>query len=166
MRQKSIHGRSHNVSNSDGSVENNGKQRATMEEAAWKTKTGRGFDTWRMHGLGFLPGKSGNPGGRPRSKGLVNALRAKLGESRPDGRTTEEHLVSALIEEALRGKHRVAAIEAILDRLEGKPKQQLDVNNITDDIRRRPTEDLRFNMGHGHWPEDACGQRHGLATWE
>jgi uncharacterized protein DUF5681 len=107
------------------------------------------------NGLGFLPGKSGNPGGRPRSKGLVNALRAKLSESRPDGRTTEEHLVSALIEEALRGKHRVAAIEAILDRLEGKPKQQLDVNNITDDIRRRPTADLRFYMANGHWPEDA-----------
>ena len=105
-------------------------------------------------GLGFRPGKSGNPAGRPRSKGLVNALRAKMGESRPDGRTTEEHLVSALIEEGLRGKHRVAAIEAILDRLEGKPKQRLDLNDVSEDIRRRPTSDLEFYMKHYHWPEE------------
>lgn len=105
-------------------------------------------------GLGFRPGKSGNPAGRPRSKGLVNALRAKMGESRADGRTTEEHLVSALIEEGLRGKHRVSAIEAILDSLEGKPKQQLDVNDISDDIRKRSTADLQFYLDHSHWPEE------------
>jgi hypothetical protein len=104
-------------------------------------------------GLGFRPGKSGNPAGRPRSKGLVNALRAKMGESRPDGRTTEEHLVSALIEEGLRGKHRVSAIEAILDRLEGKARQQLDVNNISDDLRKRSTAELQYYLEHFHWPE-------------
>ena len=109
-------------------------------------------------GLGFRPGKSGNPAGRPRTRGLVTALRLKMAEIGPDGRSIEERLVSALIEEGLRGKHRVAAIEAILDRLEGKPKQQLDFNNISDDLRKRSTAELRFYLEHFHWPEESQEQ--------
>jgi hypothetical protein len=46
-------------------------------------------------------------------------------------------------------------IEAILGRLEGKPKQQLDVNDISDDIRKRSTADLRFYLEHCYWPEES-----------
>ena len=103
-------------------------------------------------GRGFLPGQSGNPTGRPRTRGLVTALRAKLAEIGPDGSSIEERLAATLIEEGLRGKHRVSAIEVILDRLEGKPKQAIDFSDVSDDIRRRSTPELRFYLAHYRWP--------------
>jgi hypothetical protein len=36
-----------------------------------------------------------------------------------------------LVKEALRGKHRLAAVEAIFDRLEGRPAQRLDLADVT-----------------------------------
>jgi hypothetical protein len=47
----------------------------------------------------------------------------------PDGRTVEEALAHVLVEEGLNGRHRVAAVNSIFDRLEGKPKRQLAVDD-------------------------------------
>jgi hypothetical protein len=55
-------------------------------------------------GRGFLPGQSSNPKGRPHTKGLLTALRNKVGETTADGRTIEEQLVEVLVHEALVGK--------------------------------------------------------------
>ena len=58
-----------------------------------------------------------------------------LGEVRQDGRTVEQALVDALILEALQGRSKLAAIQSIFDRLEGKPKPQLDFKDISDELR-------------------------------
>jgi hypothetical protein len=106
-------------------------------------------------GRGFMPGQSGNVNGRPKTTaGLANAIRLKVAEVAPDGRTVAQHIASMLIEEALQGRHRVAAASVILDRLEGKPAQQLDFNNITQDLANRSDDELRYHLEHGHWPED------------
>jgi hypothetical protein len=55
-----------------------------------------------------------------------------------DGRTVEEAIAEALIEEALHGKHRVAAINAIYDRIEGKPRQPITL----DEEREREQDEV------------------------
>jgi hypothetical protein len=105
-------------------------------------------------GRGFQPGQSGNPNGRPKTNtGLVNALRAKVAEVTSDGRTIAQQIANMLVEESLRGRHRVAAASVILDRLEGRPAQQLDFNNITRDFSSRSDFELRFHLEHDRWPE-------------
>lgn len=68
-------------------------------------------------GRGFVPGQSGNPSGRPRTRGLVSSLRAKMAEVGPDGRSLEDRLVGVLVQEALKGRQRLAAVAVIFDRL-------------------------------------------------
>jgi hypothetical protein len=69
-----------------------------------------------------------------------------LASRMPDGRTTEQALAEALIEEALEGKHRLAAICAIYDRIEGKPRQSLDLHDTRREMREElantPTDEL------------------------
>lgn len=103
-------------------------------------------------GRGFLPGKSGNPNGRPHTRGLISALRLRVAEIAPDGRTIEEHLIDVLMQEALRGKHRLPAVELIFDRLEGKAHQMLEVADITREIRQKSDAELIFHLEHGRWP--------------
>ena len=122
-------------------MENNGKQRNSQKQLGGIT------------GRGFVPGQSGNPKGRPHARGLIAALRLKVAEIAPDGRTIEEHLIDVLLQEALRGKHRVPAVEVIFDRLEGRARQTLEVADITRELREKSDEELRFHLAHGRWPE-------------
>ena len=104
-------------------------------------------------GRGFMPGKSGNPKGRPPVRGLLNALRSAVAEPASDGATVEQELVRVLILEALKGRNRLAAIQTIFDRLEGKPKQQLDLNDITRSMANRSSKELEHFAIHGVWPD-------------
>jgi hypothetical protein len=61
-------------------------------------------------GRGFMPGRSGNPKGRPPTRGLVNALKARVAEVTDDGRSVEEALADVLINEALHGRNKLAAV--------------------------------------------------------
>lgn len=106
-------------------VENNPKQRNQQKQIGGIT------------GRSFTPGKSGNPNGRPHSRGLITALRLKVAEIAPDGRTLEEHLIDVWLQEALRGKHRLPAVELIFDRLEGRARQQIEVADITRELREK-----------------------------
>jgi hypothetical protein len=121
-------------------VENNDKQRIHRKQLGGIT------------GRGFMPGQSGNPNGRPHARGLIAALRLKIAEITPDGRTIEQHLIDVLLQEALRGKHRVPAVELIFDRLEGKAHQRLEVADITRELREKSDEELKFYLEHDRWP--------------
>ena len=78
-------------------------------------------------GRGFMPGQSGNPSDRPRTRGLLGTLRVRVSEIESDGRSLEDRLVDVLLQGALRGRHRLAAVEVIFDRLEGRSTQQIQV---------------------------------------
>jgi Family of unknown function (DUF5681) len=104
-------------------------------------------------GRGFVPGKSGNPSGRPRTRGLVSSLRAKMSEVGPDGRSLEERLVAVLIQEALRGRQRLAAVAVIFDRLEGRAHQQIQIADVTKELWEKSDDELRFHLAHDRWPD-------------
>jgi hypothetical protein len=63
-------------------------------------------------GRGFMPGKSGNPGGRPKAALDVQAL----------ARQHTEQAVRTLVEALRDPRHKVAAACALLDRGWGKPQ--------------------------------------------
>jgi hypothetical protein len=82
-------------------------------------------------------GVSGNPSGRPpKGHTLADKLRAKLDElsklkGGSDGRTVGDDVVDAAIELALSGEpHAVRAVELILDRIDGRVTQQIEVSNV------------------------------------
>ncbi len=104
-------------------------------------------------GRGFVPGQSGNPSGRPRTRGLVSPLRAKMAEVGPDGRSLEDRLVGVLIQEALKGGQRLAAVAVIFDRLEGRAHQQIQIADVTKELREKSDGELLFHLAHDRWPE-------------
>ena len=106
-------------------------------------------------GRGFRPGQSGNPTGRPRTRGLLNALKAKVQETAPDGRSIEEQLVDVLVDEALNGKNRLPALEEIFNRLEGRAHQTLAVSDLTEEMRTKSDAELEFYLQHNRWADDA-----------
>jgi hypothetical protein len=69
-------------------------------------------------GKGFMPGQSGNPGGRPK-KPIADALRRALGSSE-----TVDEFVAGILKAAKSGNPQ--AFTAIRDTIEGKPNQTLE----------------------------------------
>ena len=68
--------------------------------------------------------------------------------------------MEVLVNEALRGKHRLPGVEAIFDRLEGRSTQRLDVNDVTADLRIRSDVELEFHLRHDRWLAEAnCRRR-------
>jgi hypothetical protein len=101
---------------------------------------------------------SPNPGGRPKSRLLSEALRTRLAELKPGdpaGRTFAEVMAENLIEIACsRGPGAVTAANEICDRSEGKPTQQIELNDITSQLREKSNEELQYHLDHGRWPDD------------
>ena len=123
-----------------------------------KSKSEAGLRSERLGGItghGFLPSHSGNPKGRPRTRWLLNALKAKVQETGPDGRSIEEQLVDVLVDEALNGKNRLGALEEIFNRLEGRAHQTLAVSDLTQEIRMKSDAELEFYLQRDRWPDEA-----------
>jgi Family of unknown function (DUF5681) len=74
-------------------------------------------------GKGFEPGRSGNPGGRPKGTLLDRALVELL---QADGGRHSRAIAEKLIAKAQRGD--VKAARLIAERTEGRPKQKIDMN--------------------------------------
>jgi hypothetical protein len=58
-----------------------------------------------------------------------------------------------LLQEALRGRNRLAAVEVIFNRLEGRSTQQIQVADVTKQLRDKTDDELRFHLAHNRWPE-------------
>lgn len=71
--------------------------------------------TGGITGRGFMPGRSGNPGGRP--KGLARATRELVGE---DGHKLAEFWFSVMQDETRRDSDRLEASRLLADRGWGK----------------------------------------------
>jgi hypothetical protein len=73
----------------------------------------------------FQPGKSGNPGGRVKDKDFTNALRMELkaaGEDHKALRAIAKNLINLAQKD---DEKALPAINAIADRLDGKPAQAI-----------------------------------------
>jgi hypothetical protein len=112
-----------------------------------------------------------NPAGRGGSRMdtlISHALRDILASIDPASKfkkTYAQRIAQLLINCALDpdpelDKTRIMALAEIIDRTEGRPKQQLDVNDVTAELRARSTEDLEFKLANGYWPEDAHLHQH------
>ena len=102
-------------------------------------------------GRGFMSGQSGNPHGRPHRRDYSPHCATR---SRRLPRTANHRGTSRLVQEALRGRHRLPAVEAIFDRLEGRATQQLNVRDVSADLRSLSDEELEFHLVHDRWPSD------------
>jgi hypothetical protein len=93
-------------------------------------------------------GSSGNPGGRPKSRLLSEALRARLAEIKKDdpaSRTFAEVVAENLVDIACsKGPAAVAAINETGDRLEGRPTQAVQISDLTREIREKSDVELQF----------------------
>ena len=87
----------------------------------------------RGPGRRFRPGQTGNPGGRPKYSKLSHALREKLASPVPgDGRSYADVFAEILCDAGLRGDK--SAIEMILQRTEGYPRQAIEFEDKTPPI--------------------------------
>jgi len=103
-------------------------------------------------------GSSGNPGGRPKSRLLSEALRNRLAEAKPDDpahKTWAEAIAANLIEiAASKSSNAIAAASEVCDRAEGRPAQRVQISDFMADIQSRSNEELQFHLQHGRWPSD------------
>jgi hypothetical protein len=104
-----------------------------------------GYKLGGVTGKGFMPGRSGNPGGRPKGESITSTLRRLVAESEHNGRPIQEVLAEVLLKHALSGKFPFA--KEILDRLDGPLNQRRpeEGNNAV----RIIVEDVRGNQREG-----------------
>ena len=77
----------------------------------------------------------------------MTVLRNKVSEVSAGGKTIEAQLVEVLVREALVGKNRLPAVE-LIDRLEGRSRQRVEVAEITAELRNKSDTELRFHLHH------------------
>ena len=82
----------------------------------------RGTTAGGITGRGFEPGRSGNPGGRP--KGLTRRVRELVGD---DGTAIAEFMYSVMADEGARTADRLEAARWLADRGFGKALQAVEV---------------------------------------
>jgi len=99
----------------------------SAKNAKTARKKTRGKPFAKGNPFAFKPGQSGNPAGRPRDT-VTPHLRelVRMRHSEKDGVTYGEMVARSLLTRAIVGD--VQAIREVFDRLEGKPRQAIDVS--------------------------------------
>ena len=102
-------------------------------------------------GKGFIPGQSGNPGGRPKGSVKVSSCYERA-LARPfpgdqQGRTYAQVIADRTVELAAEG--RIDAIKEITDRTEGRSKQTIDVSrrDLRKEYLQKTVDDLSAKYG-------------------
>lgn len=81
----------------------------------------------------YAKGNNGNPGGRPKREWTWASLLEQATEiAQKDGKLKKEVMAQMLVDKAAKGD--VRAFEAIMDRMDGKPRQAVDL------VQRDPDE--------------------------
>jgi hypothetical protein len=94
----------------------------------------------------FAKGESGNPNGRPRKLPELDKLLADVLGEEKDGMTAAEAILKALRLKAAKGD--VRAIEVMLDRAYGKPKQTISAD-VTQSITILNIDPLDDSIDNG-----------------
>lgn len=111
------------------------KKTGTKQEKTGKTvKPKEKKEPVKRNADGTFPaGKSGNPNGRPREKSLTTQLKEALkGIEKSTGEDFGVLLVKRLMEKAISGGD-MKAITYIFDRLDGRPKQGIELGGLDGD---------------------------------
>ena len=98
------------------------------------------------------PGQSGNPGGRPKGRTLVEAIKAELGRPNPadpEGRTWREFVAWRLVQLAMAGDMQAMQLLLLYDA--GRPREQPPAEDLerTTWVKVLPREQLRVLRGGG-----------------
>jgi hypothetical protein len=73
----------------------------------------------------------------------------------PEARTYAEVIAANQIEIACsRGPGAVTAMGEIADRCEGRPRQEIAVEDITRQLREKSDEELAFHVQSSRWPDE------------
>lgn len=87
----------------------------------------------------FAKGKSGNPGGRSKDKPFADALRMELAEA-GDNHKRLRAIAKKLLDKAEDGD--MPAINAVADRLDGKPHQETEISTPNRPLSELSDEEL------------------------
>ena len=104
-------------------------------------------------------GPSPNPGGRPKSRTISEALRQKLSsikEDDPQHRTFAEVLAENLVSLACaQERNSVAAAAEIANRVEGRVHERIEFADFTQQqLTTKSDAELEHFLEFGSWPED------------
>lgn len=104
----------------------------------------------------WQPGKSGNPGGRPKRTPLADACREVLALPVPgdsEGRTYAQKIAATLAEKAAEGDIRAAA--ELADRAEGRARQSIEIEQtkLREAFDRMSYEEKEAYAASGKMPE-------------
>lgn len=93
--------------------------------------------------MAFAKGKSGNPGGRKSDKPFADALRMELNAAGEDHKALRAIARNLILLAQKEEKEALPAINAIADRLDGKPAQE---STVTIDDKRDATDWTRSEL--------------------
>lgn len=105
----------------------------------------------------FVPGVSGNPAGKPKGiKHMTTILDEAIRKvAEGTGNTYDKEIVKALMEKARTGDTK--AIDMIFDRLEGKPKQSMEIEGDGTQILILPIELINKHEAHTSTSDNSNG---------